>query len=151
MKTSTLNKISNIIIYSVSIGAIAYGVLYLFRSNIMNYHEAFVGLTETELNNFNPRIVDLMLTFINIIGSTFISVGLASIFITAFFIKKERKKVLIIVILTYTISLIPLLIFTHAVASGISEGGVKPPWWITLVMICLLFLAVIIPLFQKRK
>ncbi len=136
-------RISIILFYLLSVGTIAFGSLYFFRSDIMPYHYSFLHLTPEELTSFNPNILKLMIAFLKIIGSSFIAIGIGIAIITYRGIKKEKPWAWWSIFVIYFFPIVTTYIITIIVSNNITEGH-KPPSWLALSMIIDLFLALIL-------
>ena len=144
-------KISSYFFYLLSVIALAFGLLYLLRTHLMSYHIAFLGMTEDQIGNFNPRILELFLALIHIAGGVFITVGVCSFIVTYFSYRKGSIWSWWYLLLSFSISLIPMLIVTYSIAEQIKKGQPKPPWWLTLVMLVIMIAGLIIGWKSKSK
>ena len=142
-KKSISLRIAIILFYILSAGTIAFGSLYFFRSDIMPYHYSFLNLTPTELTNFNPNILKLMIAFLKIIGSSFIAIGIGIAIITFRGIRQEKAWAWWSIFVIYFFPIVTTYIITLIVSNNIIEGP-KPPSWLALSMIIDLFLALIL-------
>ena len=91
IKINIKQRISIYIFYFLSIIAIAYGLMYLFKNDIMSYNYAFLKMDKTQITNFNPRIIKLMLVLMKVSGACFVAVGSTALIITARFLKKGER------------------------------------------------------------
>lgn len=135
-------KISSYLFYLLSVITIAFGGLYFFRTDIMPYHYSFLHASSSEINTFNPNIIELMLAFMKIIGSSYIGIGAAVILITKMGILKKKAWAWwsILVVMSFPLSV--TFWITVVVCNNITEGS-KPPWYLALGMLVLLVLALI--------
>lgn len=134
-----LIKISSYTFYLLSVIAIGFGLLYFFRSDIMPYHYSFLGTSSAEINAFNPKLVELMLAFMKIIGSCYIGIGLGALLITRLGIVKEKAWAWWSILLLMLFPLSVTLWITLIVSNGIIDGP-KPPWYLAFGMLVLLLL-----------
>ena len=150
-KQNTKQKISIYIFYFLSIIAIAYGLMYLFRDDIMSYHYAFLRMDKTQINDFNPHIIKLMLALMKISGACFVSVGVTAFIITGKLFRNGEKWALWCLISLFSLSLIPMFFVTLNIANNIPSEGIKPPWQLTLVMLILLIIAILLSCIKKTN
>ena len=136
-------KIAIILFYILSVGTVAFGSLYFFRSDIMPYHYSFLHLTPEELTSFNPNILKLMIAFLKIIGSSFIAIGIGVAIITFRGIRQEKAWAWWSILVIYLFPIATTYIITIIVSNNITEGP-KPPSWLALSMIIDLFIALIL-------
>lgn len=151
-KKPTAFKIAYYNFYVLAIVSIAFGSMYFFRSDIMPYHYAFLGINEAELMQFNPRLLELMTIFMKIIGSSYIGIGIANIFINAIGVRKEKTWSWWALLSIYICPLSVTYIITLIVSKGI-EAGPKPPSYLALGMIVILVLGLALsfkPLLLKK-
>lgn len=142
-KKQTAFKIAYYNFYVLAIVSIGFGSLYFFRSDIMPYHYAFLGNSEAELNQFNPRLLELMTIFMKIIGSSYIGIGVANIFINAIGVNKGKRWSWWAILGIYIFPLSVTYIITLIVSKGI-EVGPKPPSYLALGMVVLLVLGLVL-------
>lgn len=149
LKRNIKQKISIYIFYFLSVIAIGYGLMYIFRNDIMSYHYAFLRMDKTQINNFNPHIIKLMLALMKVSGACFVSVGFTALIITAKPFKNGEKWALWCLISLFSLSLIPMFFVTLNIANNIPSEGIKPPWQLTLTMLILLIIAVLLSCIKK--
>jgi hypothetical protein len=92
-----------------------------------------------------------MLAFMKIIGSSYIGIAAAIFILTFFGIRKQVKWTWWAILFTPTFPLVTTYIITLQVASAITEGP-KPPSYLALSLIVILFLGLGLsfkPLFKK--
>ena len=136
-------KFTTIIIYIVSVIAITFGGVYLFKSDIMPYHYAFLELNYNELVNLNNKLIPLFLALMKVSGATFISVGIAGIINTRILYINKSKRAWWSLLLMFVLSLVPMLYVTLNIANAIKDGEPNPPWYLTLIMLIMLLSALI--------
>ena len=150
LKKNIRQKTSLYIFYFLSIIAIAYGLMYLFKNDIMSYHYAFLRMDKTQINNFNPHIIKLMLALMKVSGACFVSVGVTAFIITDRLFKNGEKWALWCLISLFSLSLIPMFFVTLNIANNIPAGGIKPPWQFTLAMLILLLVAILLSVIKRK-
>jgi len=136
-------KISTYIFYLLSLVTIGFGTMYFLRSDIMPYHYSFLQTDSASINAYNPRIVELMLAFMKIIGSSFVGIGLGVIVVTKMGIAKSKAWAWWTILLTMAFPLTVTYWITIIVSKNI-ELGPKPPWYLALGMIVLLILGLVL-------
>ena len=125
----------------LSLIIIAYGMLYIFRNDIMSYHAAFLGMTDLQLVQFNQHIIPLYITLIRITGSCIIAIGLTSLVIVLGPLRQGNRWAWWSLITLLPLPLIVTSLLSYHIASTI-HAGPKPPYWLA-AGILVLFLAVI--------
>ncbi len=125
----------------LSLIIIAYGVLYMFRNDIMSYHAAFLGLTDIQLIAFNKHIIPLYLTLIRITGACMIAIGLTSLVIVLGPLRLGHRWAWWSLITLLPLPLLVTFLLSYNIAGTIHTGP-KPPYWLA-GGILVLFLAVI--------
>ena len=143
-------KISSYIFYLLSVVTIAFGSLYFFRTDIMPYHYSFLHASVSEINTFNPSIVELMLAFMKIIGSSYIGIGAAVLLITRMGILKKKAWAWWSIFIVMSFPLAVTYWITIVVSNNITEGP-KPPWYLALGMLVLLALGLILSFKVLKK
>ena len=136
-------KISSYLFYLLSVITIAFGGLYFLRTDIMPYHYSFLQVSSSQINAFNPNVIELMLAFMKIIGSSYIGIGTAVILITKIGILKNKAWAWWSILLVMSFPLAVTYWITVMVSLNIEEGP-KPPWCLALGMLILLVLALIL-------
>lgn len=106
--TDFTKKISAGIFFALSFISIAFGAIYLTRSEILSYHETFLEITH---NNLPSKIATLFLLSMKIIGGLLIANAITTLVI----IKRDfltDKRVTAMLGLSWVIALTPVLIAT---------------------------------------
>jgi len=143
-------KTAEWLFYLLSVVAVAFGAMYLFRGHIMPYHIAYLGMSESEIAAINPRLVALPVALMRVSGGTFIAVGVSAFLITLFSFRKGSVSAWWTLMTLFSISLIPMFFVTVEIAMGVPKGEQQPPWWLTLAMLAILAFALIISFIPSR-
>ncbi len=133
------------------IGSILFGYLYLLKPGLMDYHYAYLGLTEEEIIAINPHLYSLMLTFKKIIGGLFFAV---SLFIAGLCLLKENRsdKVNVwVIFVAVSLATIPLTLLSYQVSQAIPPGLPRPPWYFSLAMLLIALISAFFTQFGKKK
>ncbi|MFH2094539.1 MAG: hypothetical protein ABIJ16_02470 [Bacteroidota bacterium] len=139
------------ILLILSVISFGFGLMYLLRCHLMNYHISFLAMTETQLNDINPAIVKLFLALIHVSGSAIISIGIGT-FLIAFFPYRDGKQwAWWCLLMMFTMSLVPMFYVTYTIAQAIPDGLPKSPWWLTLIMFVLMLVALAIGFGSGKK
>ena len=72
----TKQKIASILLYIVSLGIVGFGVIYIYKGytvGLMPYHFQFLGVESCD--QLDPKVSELMKTFVHIIGFAFTAIG----------------------------------------------------------------------------
>ena len=134
-------KIAAILFSILSAIAIIFGLMYCLRGHLMDYHIAYLGKTESELNAFSDRIVPLYLALMKIAGACMIAIGLSSLPIIFKPLKREESWAWLVLLVHFTASLVFMFLVTHYIAGHIQKGDPRPPYILVLIMLGLLVIA----------
>ncbi len=147
---STIKKISIILYYVNAVIAVGFGCLYFFKSDLMPYHYSFMEMTASQIDVFNPRILELMKAFKKIIGSGLISIGIGTFISTHFILRfKDNNGVNFLTFLLLMIPNTTLFVISYHVAHSITEGP-RPPWMVTAIALVLIIVAFIFELIPDK-
>jgi hypothetical protein len=135
------NKIPIYLLAILSLVIIAYGILYLFRNDIMNYHFPYLRMSEEQLSRFNQHIIPLYLTLIWISGSCMIAIGLTSFLIVIGPLRKEEGWAWWLLITLLPLPLIVTTLASYHIAATIPSGP-KPPYWLGGLILALFLLVI---------
>jgi hypothetical protein len=146
-------RIATIIFLILSLIAFGFGLLYVFRENLMGYHIAFLGVNTSELNEFSPRVLQLYLALMRVAGSCMIAIGIGALLITLIPHKNEEPWAWWTLFVLFSASLTPMYFVTHHIARYIPEGQPKPPSILVLIMLGLLLISLVLscPYFKRKK
>jgi hypothetical protein len=75
----------------VALFSVIIGIVYIARGTLMEYHEVFIGMTMEELVEYNPRLATLTGIFVRLAGTLFIGVGLLSIAVIYYGLRKAER------------------------------------------------------------
>lgn len=146
-------KISVTIFYLLSLVTLVFGFMYLLRDNVMPYHVCFLSDSAdssvgtafmNKLADISPRIVELYLGLMKIVGGSFIAIGVAAIYLVSCPLVRGEKYAWWTLLIIYSISLLPTVYVTYSIASQIPEGGIKPPYILTIGMFVMNIVALIL-------
>ncbi|MFX1336988.1 MAG: hypothetical protein ACFFDK_00105 [Promethearchaeota archaeon] len=84
-------NIAIIIILITSIFLIISGAIYAILGTFMPYHVEYTGLTESEVAAYSPKLMFLISVFIRLLGISVMIIGISSIYITVYGIRKKEK------------------------------------------------------------
>jgi len=127
-------RIASIMLYVVAGVALLFGFLYSFSPTLMPYHERALGMTHEQLQ---PEVAALFLTMMRVIGSIFLSIGVALILLVKGPFSKGDRWAWWIILFLGLICLVPLLFITLNV-------GLYSPWWVVAILIILEIVALAI-------
>ena len=83
---NTKRRIASIMLYVVAGVALFFGFLYSFSPTLMPYHERALGMAHEQLK---PEVAALFLTMMRVIGTSFLSIGVALILLSKAHSAKE--------------------------------------------------------------
>ncbi len=151
MKNKSIKIVSSVLFYLVVAGGLIFGVMYLFRSDIMPYHYSFLDLSKEALDDFSPRIIELMVVLMKVGGANFLAICAASVFIVAVPFRNNKTWAKWALLFVFSISLVPLFFITWFVASHVPQGEPAPPWYLTLILQAMVIVAFALSLFIKKQ
>jgi hypothetical protein len=145
------HKIAKWIFIFLSLGAVAYGVMYLATPHLMSYHLAYLGMTEEQINQLSVRFLPLYHALMQVSGAGMVAIGFAAFLITLIPHKREEKWAWWTLLVLFSMSLVPMFLTTFHIAQNISSGP-KPPYYITIIMFVLMLIAQILTFpYLRRK
>jgi hypothetical protein len=84
-------NIAVIIILISGIFLIISGAIYAILGTFMPYHVAYTGLTESEVAAYSPKLMFLISVFIRLLGVSVMIIGISSLYIAVYGIRKKEK------------------------------------------------------------
>ncbi|TSA25638.1 MAG: hypothetical protein D4R67_09675 [Bacteroidetes bacterium] len=136
-----MRRLSIYILAILSLIIMFWGLMYLFRIHIMNYHVAYLAMTEEQLNAVDKNIVPLYLTLMKIMGACMLAIGATTLVVTVGPLRRGQPWGWWSLITLLPVPLIVTSYLTYQVASQISNGS-RPPFWLALGIL-VVFLATI--------
>jgi Na+-driven multidrug efflux pump len=127
-------RIASIMLYVVAGVALLFGFLYSFSPTLLPYHERALGMTHEQLQ---PEVAGLFLTFMRVIGVSFLSIGVAMVLLIKGPFNKGDKWAWWIILFMGLVCLVPLFFITLNV-------GLYSPWWVVGILIILEIVALVI-------
>ena len=124
-------RFSIYILAILSVIIMAWGLLYLFRIHIMNYHVAYLAMTEKQLNEVDQHIVPLYLTLMKITGACMLGIGATTLVITLGPLRHRQRWGWWSLITLLPVPLIITSVLTYQVAVQIPSGP-TPPYWLAM-------------------
>lgn len=143
--------ISLVFLYTVAAVSFGFGLLYLIRLDIMPYHYAYLQETSESLNAYNPRIKELMLALMRVAGANMMTAGIAGFFLITIPYRSGAKWSWWALLNVFSMGLVPMLVVTVHIANAIHSGGVKPPWWLTVALLAMVYSALVINFLPLRR
>lgn len=144
-----IRRLSIYVIAFLSLIVIAWGLLYLFRIHLMNYHVAYLNMTEAQLAEVDRNIVPLYLTLMKITGACMLGIGMTTLLITMGPLRRGQPWGWWGLITLLPVPLAMTSLFTFQVASRIAIGP-RPPYWLAMGIL-VVFLAAIGFCYPRKK
>ena len=119
----------------ISLALIVTGVLYSSQGTLMPYHEKFIGMTPSEIRDFNPELMVFIEGSITLMGFLFISLGIVNIGVCFTSFRKGERWSWITILVTDAVAFIPLTCATYIV------GGFDMPFPIMFFVLILWVIA----------
>jgi hypothetical protein len=135
MAKSKLLSIAWIMILIIGLALIIAGVIYASQGTLMPYHEEFVGMTPSEIRNFNPELMVFVGGLIAQVGFLFISLGIVNIGLCLTGFRKGERSSWITLLVIDAVAFIPLTYASYLV------GGFDMPFPIMLTVLILWVIA----------
>jgi hypothetical protein len=111
------------------------GVIYASQGTLMSYHEEFIGMTPSEIRNFNPDLMVFIGGLIGQVGFLFISLGIANIGLGFISFRKGERWSWITILVADAVTFIPLTYNSYLV------GGFDMPFPIMFFVLILWVIA----------
>lgn len=127
-------KAASIILIIVAVFSVIIGVVYIATGALMEYHEAFIGMTMEKLSEDNPRLATLAGIFVRLAGTLFIGVGLLSIAVIYYGLRKAERWAWWATLIGMGVVSGPMVAITNPV------GGF--PWTLAIVLLVMFVIAV---------
>lgn len=131
-------KIASILLYIVAFTIIGFGIIYVytgFTVGLMPYHFRFLGVDSCD--TLPPNISKLMKTFVQIIGFSFLSIGLTLFFLIKGMFKEQQVDFFWKTIAIMLLILVPIIFIMYHLAS-------YTPWYIVAGILVLALIALIL-------
>jgi len=127
-------KATSIILIIVALFSVIIGVVYIARGTLMEYHEAFIGMTMEELGEDNTKLATLAGIFVRLAGTLFIGVGVLSIAIIHYGLRKAERWAWWAILIGMGVVNGPMAAITSPV------GGF--PWTLAIVLLVVFVIAI---------
>ena len=127
-------KATSIILIIVALFSVIIGIVYIARGTLMKYHEAFIGMTMEELGEDNSKLAALAGIFVRLAGTLFIGVGVLSIAIIHYGLRKAERWAWWVTLIGMGVVNGPMVAITSPV------GGF--PWTLAIVLLIVFVIAV---------
>ncbi|TFG27037.1 MAG: hypothetical protein EU532_08395 [Promethearchaeota archaeon] len=108
------------------------GLVYVITGAFQSYHVDYLGITESQVRNFNSRLMILISFFIRMVGFGFVSVSIGGLIIIFASFKKREKWSWILYLFQHLLIAIPLIWIT-LVIGGLSLILVIIGWILLIV------------------
>jgi len=141
----TKQKIATILLYIVSLGIIGFGVMYIYKGftvGLMPYHLKFLNIDS--IDSLDPKVAELMRTFVQIIGFAFSCIGIAFILLVRGMFNGEQDNYDWKIIAAMVLVLVPIIYEMLHLAT-------YTPWYLVLIMLVLAVIALILARPRKTK
>ena len=121
------------------------GVAYIAATTLMPYHLDYIGMSSADIQNFSPKLHNLILVFLKMIGVYQLLIMVYGIAITLIPFRRAERWAWISLFAVGLIDLISLLAVTFYVGAWIK--------WVMLALIALFLVAMLVPVrdFFRKK
>jgi hypothetical protein len=137
----------SVLLIVVSVVALLYGLMYCFTPTPAPYHLAFMGVSFEDLKGSSPRIAEMLMINLRVIGVCFLALGIIVLGIALGPFRRAERWVWIVTFPALLILLIPILLVSIKVGGAlpISASG------LTLGLTMVAFLVPAGDFLSKRK
>lgn len=138
-------KIASILLYIVAFVVIGFGSIYIytgFTKGLMPYHFRFLGVDSCD--QLPPSVSELMKTFVQIIGFSFLSIGFTLFFLIKGMFNGQQVELDWKIISIMLLILVPVIFVMYHLAT-------YTPWYIVAGILVLAVIALIIIRPHKTK
>ena len=128
-----------------AVGCLGWGVLYIAATTLLPYHLDYIGMSSADIQNFNPKLHNLIVVLIKMIGAFALLADLSLMMITLIPFRRGERWAWI------SLFAFGLMFSISALAATFYLGvWVK---WVMLVTTALLLVAILIPFqdFFRKK
>ncbi|MFQ6107226.1 MAG: hypothetical protein ACE5QF_06530 [Thermoplasmata archaeon] len=112
-------KVSSILLVIAAVITIIFGLVYLTTPRLLSYHEDFIGMTHDEISEINPKLTDMMLTFLRAIGTTFVVIGMMWTAVSLKSFRRGEKWAWSAMLITGLATLIPVIAISFYVGAPV--------------------------------
>jgi hypothetical protein len=138
-------KYSSILLLVILAAGCLFGVAYIAATTLMPYHLEYIGMSSADIQNFSPKLHNLILVFLKLMGLSGLLIMANGIVITLIPFRRAERWAWISLFAIGLIDLISLLAVTFYVGAWIK--------WVMLALIALFLVAMLIPVqdFFRKK
>lgn len=114
-----------------------FGVVYMFSSQPMPYHLAYVGMSFEEIGAFNPNLASFVAAIINYLGAFQVSMGILAIGVALVAFRRAERWA--------WLTLVPSLsiVLTSSVYNSLRLDA--PVKWVTISLAIISLIAMLLP------
>jgi len=130
-------KYSSILLLVIFAAGCLFGVAYIAATTLMPYHLDYIGMSSADIQNFSPKLHNLILVFLKLMGLSGLLIMANGIVITLIPFRRAERWAWISLFAVGLIDLISLLAVTFYVGAWIK--------WVMLALIALFLVAMLLP------
>jgi len=130
-------KYSSILLLVILAAGCLFGVAYIAATTLMPYHLDYIGMSSADIQNFSPKLHNLILVFLKLMGLSGLLIMANGIVITLIPFRRAERWAWISLFAVGLIDLISLLAVTFYVGAWIK--------WVMLALIALFLVAMLLP------
>jgi len=138
-------KYCSILLLVILAAGCLFGVAYIAATTLMPYHLDYIGMSSADIQNFSPKLHNLILVFLKLMGLSGLLIMANGIVITLIPFRRAERWAWISLFAVGLIDLISLLAVTFYVGAWIK--------WVMLALIALFLVAMLVPVrdFFRKK
>jgi hypothetical protein len=142
--TKRIKYCSILLLVIFAVGCL-FGVAYIAATTLMPYHLDYIGMSSADIQNFSPKLHNLILVFLKLIGVFQLLIMVYGIVITLIPFRRAERWAWINLFAVGLIYLIVMLAVTFYVGAWVK--------WVMLVLTALYLVAMLIPVqdFFRKK
>jgi len=112
------------------------GIIYAILATLMSYHQDYIGLTPSQISNYNSRLMFFIGVLIRMSGLAMVIIAITNLFILNYSFRNKEKWSWKVFLITGLIGYIPMLIVTYTIT-----GPVGGPFLIFCLITALFIIA----------
>jgi len=129
-------NIAIILLFIINIIGLLFGITYAILATLMPYHQEFLGLTPSQISNYNSRLMFFIGVLIRMSGLAGVIIAITNLFILNYSFRNKEKWSWKVFLITGLIYDIPMLIVTYTIT-----GPVGGPFLIFCLVTALFIIA----------
>lgn len=114
-------NIAMVLLAIINIINLFIGIIYAMLATLMSYHQDYIGLTPSQISNYNSRLMFFIGVLIRMSGLAMVIIAITNLFILNYSFRNKEKWSWIIFLISGLLYDIPFLIVTYTITGPV--GG----------------------------